>query len=177
MVWNKVAELRGPQGPVGPAGPEGPGGGAGVKYYGILRWGATGQVSVPKGQHTMLTASSNAQLKVLASVGNVAQVHGLYAVLWTPVAGLWQLSASQAWTAEGGAKGVGLGKTYRRATENRVLWGDFNNSSVGQVSITTWLPKGAYLYPWVWAGVGSPNLTASYEGLDSEFSAVLVCPT
>lgn len=178
MAWNEQGNIKGPPGPQGIQGPQGLQGSSGVsvpKYYGALRWGTLGWYNPPNDAFHRLAALSGAKLKVHKNVGGVASVSGDYARLYTPVAGMWLLSATQTWGNSTANKSMGLTRSTTSATTGVELWTDNNTYSHVTVSRLTYLDAGVYLYPWTWNGVGT-GMSFADRDYTSEYSAALVQP-
>lgn len=166
MAWRNVGNLKGPAGPAGAAAP---------KMYGVLRWGNLSWYNPPANTFHRLDATSGARLYAYRNVGEVTNFSGVYARLYIPVSGMWNLSATQAWGNTTAARGMGLTTSPTDGGSGVQLWADNNTFGLVTVSRTTWLEAGTFLYPWTWNGVNT-GMTPMARGLYSEYSAVLVQP-
>lgn len=184
MAWNNVGNITGPPGPAGPAGPQGPRGYTGdtgpqgeaaPKMYGVLRWGNISWYNPPDNTFHRLDATSGARLYSYRDVGGVTNFSSVYARLYIPVSGMWNLSATQAWGNTTAARGMGLTTSPTDGGSGVQLWTDDNTFGLVTVSRTTWLEAGTLLYPWTWNGVKT-GMTAAARGMYSEYSATLIHP-
>lgn len=170
MAWKQVGNLRGPQGPAGPAGPSG----SAAPYYGVLRWSGA-KFHPPANTYTRLSSVKNAKLKAHKNKGDVASAGGDFPYLWIPVAGVWLLSATQTWGNAMAAKGCGLGRQAGSGDDMMELWATFQGTNFGTVSRATFIEEGVALYPWTWSS-SNADMSPNYNGLESEYSAVLLQP-
>lgn len=178
MAWSNVGNIAGPQGPKGSRGvqgPPGPQGEGAPKYYGALRWGNLGWYNPPANTFHRLDATSGARLYAYRNAGGVTNFSGVYARLYIPVSGMWNLSATQTWGNTTAPRGMGLTTSATDGGAGVELWTDNNTFGLVTVSRTTWLAAGTFLYPWTWNGVNT-GMSFADRGMYSEYSATLVQP-
>lgn len=149
-------------------------GAAAPKVFGALRW--SGPTYNPVAHtFTRLRTVSDGRLVAYADAGNVARTDGNNPRLVAPVAGMYQLTAAQTWTAFNQPKGMGLGRDPNDGARLMDLWGDFNSVSHATLSVTRYLEAGATLYPWTYNGA-STGMSARDRGFNSEYSITLLHP-
>lgn len=159
MAWKQVGAIKGQSAP---------------QYYGVLRWSGP-KFHPPANTFTRLSSVKNAKLVAHKNKGDVAVAGGDFPYLWIPVAGIWLLSAMQTWGNAMAATGCGLGRQAGSGDEMMELWANSQGVNHITVSRATFIEEGVALYPWTWS---SPNadMRPNYNGLESEYSAVLLQP-
>lgn len=172
MAWSEVGSLRGPAGKTGPSGPQGPSGSP-PKYHGSLRWGNLSWYNPPANTFHRLDATGTPKMVVYKNFGGVAQISGIYARLYTPVAGVWLLSATQTWGGVQVSRGMGLARSNTDGASGVELWTDDETFEHVTVSRACFLEAGVYLYPWTWNGQNS-GMSWGSRGYFSEYSATLL---
>lgn len=169
--------IQGLQGPPGERGPEGPAGAAPVMPYGALVWSG-GWYNPPTQTFHRLMYSSGARLRVERNVGGTCAVATSDAntYLVAPVSGVYNVTYTQAWGVDTGARGCGLGKTTTRGDADMVCWNDIGLGRFCTATVNVYLTAGTRLYLWTWSDPGVGGLSPADRGILSKATIALLTP-
>lgn len=179
MAWMEQGSIRGPQ---GAPGKDAAAGGLtdteratlfgrstyDSPTYGALRF-AVNAAAPAINQFQPMRLNNGDLLKIYGSKNHAAAMQGGYGVLTAPDQGWYMLWGRQAWNADTGSRGLGLGMNSARGDINILAWTDFTQGRFGSFCTMAFLAAGAKLYPWTWTGVQGAQLLAQDRTNFSEY--------
>lgn len=169
--------IQGLQGDKGDKGDKGDPGVAPVMPYGSIVWSGS-WYNPPTQQFHRLMYSSGAKLRVERNIGGTCAVASSDAnvYLTAPVTGVYNVTYTQAWGVDTGARGCGLGTTTTAGDSNMVCWADIGLGRFCTATANVYLTAGTKLYLWTWSDPGVGGLSPTDRGILSKATIALLTP-
>lgn len=166
MAWTNVGSIRGPQGPAGDAA---------ASLFGSLVWSG-GWYNPPTGEFHRLVYYSGAKMRVDRNIGGTGAVATSDAntYLLAPISGVYNVTMTQAWGVDNGARGCGLGSSSVYGDQQMVCWADIGLGRFCTATATVYLPANTRLYPWTWTDPGIGGMSPNDRGIASKATIALL---